>query len=88
MPDPLVVLHPSEVKKAAQTVLSQSELSDSEFGYFGLGEIYFLERLKRAFSLTGSRIVWPIITVMATAVVGLYSGITRDSVWPELRPVS
>ena len=81
MPNQLIVLDPPEVKKSAQEVLSESELSDSEFGYFGLGEIYFLERLKRAFSLTWSRIVWPIVTVIATAVVGIYSGVTRDSVW-------
>jgi hypothetical protein len=79
MSNPLIVLDPSEVKKAAQEILSEPELFDSELGYFELGESYTLRRSKRAFSLIWSRIVWPIIALIASTCTGVYGGLTWEN---------
>jgi hypothetical protein len=71
----------SEARKAARGILSEPELFDSELGYFESGEPYFIRRLKCTFELTRSRVVPPLITLLATALIGILTGISLDSVW-------
>ena len=75
------VLDPLEVKKSAQEILSEPELFDSEFGYFELAESYFLRRLKCAFSLIWSRLMPLIITLIVSALVGIYEGQAFATIW-------
>jgi hypothetical protein len=79
MPDPLLL--PSELKKSAQEMLSQPELFDSELDYFELGESYFLRRFKRALELTGSRVMPPIISLIAATLIGVYQGQAFATIW-------
>jgi hypothetical protein len=80
MPDPPLP-QPLEVKKSTQEILSEPELFDSEFGYFELGESYFLRRLKCAFQLAGGRIVPPIIALIVAALLGFYGGQAFAAIW-------
>ena len=79
MPD--AMLPPSEVKKAAEAILSKPDLFDSEFGYFELGESYSLRRLKCSLELSRSRVMPPIISLIIVALVGVYQGQAFAAIW-------
>src|SRR5882672_4935750 len=70
----------STLKKSAQEILAEPELFDSELDYFELGESYSLRRFKCAFGLTGGKIVWSVIGLLAAAG-GLVGGHAWDSIF-------
>jgi hypothetical protein len=84
MPDPLIVLDPSQVKKSGREILSERGLSDSELGNLEPGAPYWGARFKRARQLSRGRIVWSVCGLLAAVVGSIYTGATWKNALPGL----